>query len=138
MGSAGVATALAVAAIAGCSRSPGEKSKKGLESLHSWAVSTQMVGERWLQRAVPDPYVGTALKSFGEKIRKQRRKIASGTLPADVKRYLISGFDSAALATDSLREMVQGGDSADAVRILSGLSARARSADSVKARIGGT
>ncbi|HEU4584782.1 MAG TPA: hypothetical protein VFR95_03485 [Gemmatimonadaceae bacterium] len=137
VGSAGIATAL-VASIVGCSHSPGEKAKKGLESLHSWAVSTQMVGERWLQRAVPDPYVGKTLDSFGRKMRKQRTKIASGTLPADVKRYLISGFDSTALAAESLRVRVESGERGDVARIVSGLSARAQSADSVKARLNGT
>ncbi|HEU6451204.1 MAG TPA: hypothetical protein VFT57_07270 [Gemmatimonadaceae bacterium] len=138
VGGAGIVTALALATIAGCSRPPGEQARKGLESLHSWAVSTQIVGERWLQRAVPDPYIGKTLDSFGRKMRKQRTKIASGTLPADVKRYLISGFDSTALAAESLRVRVESGERGDVARIVSGLSARAQSADSVKARLNGT
>jgi hypothetical protein len=137
-GSAAIATVLAVTSIAGCSHSPREEARKGLESLHSWAVSTQMVGERWRQSAVPRPYAGRALSSFRKKMLKQRGKIASETLPSELKRYLLSGFDSTVVATDSLRAMVQRGERGDAARIVSSLSARASAADSAKARIHGT
>ncbi|HEU4586806.1 MAG TPA: hypothetical protein VFR95_13715 [Gemmatimonadaceae bacterium] len=138
MSSAGIATVLAVAGLVGCSRSPREEARRALESLHSWTASTRMVGERWLQRAVPDRYVGEALKFFGKRMREERSRIASGTLPADVRTYLLSGFDSTALATDSLLMAVERGERGAAARIVSGLAARARSADSVMAHIGGT
>jgi hypothetical protein len=126
---------LAVAALAGCSRSPLGQARKGLDSLHSWTASTQMVGERWLQGAVPDAYVGRTLNSFRAKVLEQRGKLASGTLPTDMKRYLLSGFDSTSVAIDSLRVVVERGERGEAARIVSGLSARAHAADSVKARI---
>ncbi len=135
VGGAGIATVLAMAALTGCSNSPLDEVRKGLDSLHSWAVSTQMVGERWLQRAVPDAYVGRTLKSFGRKVLEQRGKLASGTLPTETKHYLLSGFDSTSMAIDSLRVMVERGDRGGAARIVSGLSARAHAADSLKARI---
>jgi hypothetical protein len=126
---------LAVAALAGCSRSPLDQARKGLDSIHSWAASTQMVGERWLQGAVPSAYVRRTLQSFGRKVVKERGKVASGSLPTEMKRYLLSGFDSTSLAIDSLRVMVDRGERGEAARLVSSLSSRAHATDSMKARI---
>ena len=134
----GVVAALAALALVGCSRSPRDQAKKALESLHSWAVSTQMVGERWVEGAVPDSYASKALQSFGKKMEKERGKIASGELPADTKRLLIAGFDSTARATDSLLSIVDKREKSAAVDILKQLSARARAADAFEARLGAT
>ncbi|HET7550163.1 MAG TPA: hypothetical protein VFK04_02670 [Gemmatimonadaceae bacterium] len=126
---------LAALAVVGCSGSPRDEAKKALESLHSWAVSTQMVGERWMEGAVPDPYASKALQAFGKKVRKERDKIASGKLPADMKRYLVAAYDSTARTADSLMSDVDKGDRS-AADILKQLSARARAADSLEGRLG--
>jgi len=138
VGRSGAVAALAAFALAGCSRSPRDQAKKALESLHSWAVSTQMVGERWMEGAVPDSYASKALQSFGKKVEKERGKIASGELPADTKRFLIAGFDSTTRAVDSLLSNVDKGEKIAAADILKRLSAQARAADSLEEQLGAT
>lgn len=131
----GVAATLSALVVAGCSGSPRDREKKALESLHSWAVSTRMVGERWMEGAVPAPYAIKALQAFGKKVEKEREKIASGKLPTDTKQFLVAAFDSTASAADSLLSNVDRGEKR-AADILEQLSARARAADSLEERLG--
>lgn len=128
--------ALAALVVAGCSKSPSDQAKKGLESLHSWAVSARMVGERWVEGAVPGPYASKTLQSFSEKVRKERKKTASGKLPSNVEGFLVAGFDSTASATDSLLAVVDRGDKRAAADLIGRFSMQARAADSLKASLG--
>lgn len=132
----GIATVLLALAVVGCSGSPRDQAKKELDSLHSSAVSAQMVGERWMQGAVPDPYASKALQSFGKKVRKERKKVSSEKLPAAVEGFLAARFDSTAVATDSLLALVDRGERSAATRVVARLATQARAADSVKGRIG--
>lgn len=133
----GVAALAALAVIVvGCSGSQRERVKEELESLHSWAVSSRMVGERWLHGAVPDPYASETLSSFAKKVEKEREKAASGKLPAQMKKFLVAEFDSTALATDSLLALVDRRERRAAAGVLARLSRQARAADSVKERVG--
>lgn len=129
--------ALAALVVAGCSRSPRDQAKEGLESLRSWAVSAQMVGERWAEGAIPGQYARKALQSFGKKVRKEREQTASGKLPSNVKGFLVAGFDSTASATDSLLTVVKSGDKRAAADVVRRFAMQARSADSVRASLGG-
>ena len=136
VGWSGIAATLAALAVIGCARSPREQAKKGFESLHSWAVSTRMVAERWVQGSVPDPYAVKALQSFGKQVRKERKKAASGKLPADVRRILVAQYDSTAVATDSLLMLAGRGQKRAAASIVVRLSDQARVADSLKGWLG--
>jgi len=136
VGWSGVVIALVALAVSGCSRSPRDQAKKALESLHSWAVSTHMVGERWMEGDVPDAYASKALQSFGKKVRKERGKIASGKLPNDMKQFLAAGFDSTARSADSLLSIIDKREKSATADILKQLAAQARAADSVKERLG--
>ncbi len=137
VGGSGVALTLVALLVAGCSPSPREQARKGLESLHSWAVSARMVGERWIQGAIPDPYASTTLQTFGRKVRKERRKTSSGNLPSDVKEFLVAGLDSTAGAADSLLAAVNRNDKRAVPGIVRELSLRARAADSLAEQLGG-
>jgi hypothetical protein len=136
VGRSGVVATLAALAAVGCSGSPRDQAKKALESLHSWAVSAQMVGDRWMHGAVPDPYARKALEAFGKKVRKERNKATSGKLPADIEGYLAAQYDSTAAATDSLLSLVGRGERRAAAILVARLSAEGRAADSVKGRLG--
>lgn len=128
--------ALAALVAAGCSHSPREQAKEGLESLRSWAVSAQMVGERWEAGAVSDPYASKTLQTFGKKVRKERRKAASGRLPSDVKEILVAGFDSTAHATDALLSLVDRDDKQAVIEVVRRLALQARAADVARERLG--
>ncbi|HET7621410.1 MAG TPA: hypothetical protein VFK39_05855 [Gemmatimonadaceae bacterium] len=136
VGRSGIACALAALVVAACSHSPREQAKKRLASLHSWAVSTQLVGERWMEGAVPTPYASKTLQTFGRKVWNERRQTESGELPPDVKAFLVAGFDSTARATDSLLSVVDRNDKHAAADIVRRLSVQARAADSARERIG--
>jgi hypothetical protein len=130
------AMAIAAIALAACSKPPRQQAKQGLESLHSWAQSADMVGAEWLRGAVPGAYAGKALQSFAKKARKEQRKISSGALPAATRKYLSDGFGAVALSTDSLRSAIHRKDRDATAPLLAQLSARARAADSAKAQLG--
>jgi hypothetical protein len=95
-----------------------------------------MVGERWMEGAVPTPYASKTLQTFGKKVWKERKKTASGKLPPDVKAFLVAGFDSTARATDSLLSAVDRDDKHAVAHIARRLSMQARAADSARERIG--
>lgn len=136
VGRSGVVAALAALTLAGCSHSPRDQAKEALESLHSWAVSAQMVGERWMEGAVPASYASKALRSFGKKVEKERGKIASRELPADTKRFLSAGFDSTTRAVGSLLSNIDKDEKNAAADVLKQLEAQARAADSLQERLG--
>jgi hypothetical protein len=129
--------ALAVLPLAACSKPAAKQAREGLESLHSWARSSSMVGEEWVRRAVPDAYARKALQSFGEHVRKEEQKASSGELPTALARFLADGFAAVSQATDSLRSAVERKDRHATVAIMARLSAQSRAADSVKKRLGG-
>lgn len=131
------ALALAALALAACSKPPAKQAREGLESLHSWARSSSMVGEEWVRRAVPDAYARKALLSFGEHVRKEEQNASSGELPPVLARFLAAGFAAVAQATDSLRSAVERKDRHATVAIMARLSAQSRAADSAKDRLGG-
>jgi hypothetical protein len=136
VGRSGAPLALVALFAVACSRSPREQAKKGLESLRSWAVSAQMVGERWAAGAVSAPYASKTLQTFGTKVRNERGKVASGNLPSDVKEFLVAGFDSTAHATDSLLSLVDRGDKRAAADVVGRLALQARAADVARERFG--
>jgi hypothetical protein len=95
-----------------------------------------MLGERWMQGAVPASYASKTLGTFGKKIRAERERISSGKLPPGVREFLAAHFDSTAGATDSLLAVVDRGDKRGAADFVSLLSAQARAADSVGESLG--
>ena len=130
-----MAAVLAALVAAGCSRSPREQARMELLSVRSWAASAQMVGERWMERAVPDRYAKRALASFVKKIESERSKASAADLPARAKAHIVAAFDSTARATDSLLRVVERGDRAAAAHITARLAARARDAHSMSERL---
>ena len=130
-----ITMAIAAIALAACSGPPDKQAKQGLESLHSWAQSANMVGEEWLRGAVPDAYARTALQSFAKKAKKEQKQALSGKLPAATRQFLVEGFGAVILAADSLRSAVDRRDRHGTVTIMGALAARARAVDSVKRQL---
>lgn len=132
----GAVKALAVLALLGCSRAPSEVASKKLQSLHSWAASARMVGERRMQGAIPETFATKALQSFGAKLENARKQTAASDLPSGIKRDLMLRYDSVASATDSLLSALEHGGRREANGALTRLSAQASAADSARERLG--
>jgi hypothetical protein len=97
-----------VAVLAACSsRSPGEATKKEVDTFTSWAATTHLIADRWLADAVPDRFATQSLRRVAETLRQELKKSASQPIPKEVQarlRAAVSAIDGAASAMRSAIE----------------------------------
>jgi hypothetical protein len=103
-----------------CTRTPSDQLKSELQTITSWTATARMVGEAWLNRAVPNAYalhtLQTAKESLAESIKTLSEQKPEGV--AELQTSFIGQARSLERLVDEMRAAVKNRDGSALAQLL--------------------
>ncbi|HEX4683390.1 MAG TPA: hypothetical protein VH277_11810 [Gemmatimonadaceae bacterium] len=126
----------AIAALAGCGRSPPhERAAEAAKQDESSAASAQLLAQEWSRDHVPDRYTRQLLDALHDDLTHQRQVLSSIPSRDSLVTQTLAAHDSVAGQLEQLQHAIGSSDKSAAERLARALGAQSQRIDSLAKRL---
>lgn len=110
--------ALIVAVVACSGKSAAERIAEHERVRVSWEQTARLVGEEWIERAIPDAYAVRTLQRASDELRTESDKLQKESVPEQSRARVRDALGATRALADTLERAVRDNDRRAAARIV--------------------